>query len=427
MLRRPFFRARRRETLPCKDRASRNGLERSISRSGARPFLFAQKGPKDAPKPLRFWNPAPVFPQSPRKPDRRTGPNVSASFALPRLSAILRLPRALASAPPQGANRSVSAPPRAGFQRRFALRAAPHPGRVSKGRAEALPLVGQERGFSRRGPNRKGPLLERVFAYFLHEQKVRRAHRRETLPLATTERAKMGNKEYFALRREALSVRAERAERRAKTSSVLESRHRSPQRPPQAGPAHRPERFCLLCAAAPFHNPPSAPRSCSRASAGCSLRLFCAAASAHPAVLTPGWGSKGSLFSRPHPTPGGFPKGGTRPSLWSVRRKDFQGEDPIERVLSLNALFAAFPALEKRLAATAAKLPPRARRRETFPAAACQALGSFKGAFRASLPIGSKAPSARKTPLFTILLHWYVLTSPPHGGTLRLALRKVEC
>jgi len=34
----------------------------------------------------------------------------------------------------------------------------------------------------------------------------------------------MGGKELFALRREALSVRAERAERRAKTASVLESR-----------------------------------------------------------------------------------------------------------------------------------------------------------------------------------------------------------
>jgi len=187
---------------------------------------------------------------------------------------------------------------------------------------------------------------------------------------------------------------------------------------PQTGPAHRPERHCILCAAAPFRNPAPAPRSCFRASAGCKPRHSCVFLGCQSLLLyrpfscpaagrlsvemlisptvASGWFPRAFCTSRRTPPPGGFPKaacfpsrtqppggfpkGGPGPSLWSVRREDFQGEDPIERVLSLNVSLRTFCTSRKYVAPAGAKPSPRPPARN-FPAA-CQALGSFKGVFR---------------------------------------------
>jgi len=176
------------------------------------------------------------------------------------------------------------------------LPVAPTPGRVSKGRAGALPLVGQERGFSRRGPNRKGSLLERVFAYFLHEQKV---------PKDAPKPLRFWN-------------------------PAIDPRKNS----------RKPDR-----------------RTGSNVSASFARRAFPKSAVC-PALLRPRLRRvQAAAFLAP--PPGGFPKGGPGPSLWSVRREDFQGEDPIERVLSLNVSLRTFCTSRKYVAPAGAKPSPR--------------------------------------------------------------------
>jgi len=103
------------------------------------------------------------------------------------------------------------------------------------------------------------------------------------------------------------------------------------------------------------------------------------------------------------PAPGGFPKEGPRPSLWSVRRENFQGEDPIERVLSLNALFAAFPAMEKRLAAAAAKPSPRPPARNSPPAPAGAKLPLRRGGTKPAAP---PAKSPLLLPALSATINW---------------------